>query len=138
MFVAAPLWEVLTSAEGDEAWEIRVGQLQADMETFLSARNIGPKYLFLLTPLAQGVWEIRSTQPDPQIRVLGCFLDRDVFVALDFRMRDTLGKFESQEWRAAKRGCLAAWRNLFHPWEQKKDSDIHQLVSGAINGRYFR
>ena len=139
LLVAAPLWEMLNSPEGeDEVWEKRVAELAADLEAFLSASQIVPKYLFLLSPTAQGVWEIRSTQPDPQMRILGCFAKRDVFVAIDHQFRNELGQFESLAWRAAKRHCLAQWRNLFHPWEQKKETNVHLLVSGAIHAKFFR
>src|SRR5215469_8807587 len=73
MFVGEGLWAVLTSTEGDEAWDKRVGELQADLERFADGQTIDPNYLFLLYPARQGVWEIRSVTHDPSIRVLGLF-----------------------------------------------------------------
>ncbi len=66
MFVAEPLWDVLESPEGDVEWEQRVGELRADLETFVIGDPIHPKYLFLLYPARDGVWEIRSAGHDPK------------------------------------------------------------------------
>ena len=38
--------------------ERRVAELQADLEVFVEARTIDPKYLFLLYPARDAVWEI--------------------------------------------------------------------------------
>ena len=50
LFVSEGLHAVLTSAKGDEAWERRVAELSADLEVFVEARTIDPKYLSCCPP----------------------------------------------------------------------------------------
>src|ERR1051325_10882919 len=60
MFVSERLWNELNSPEGDPEWEDRIGRLRADLEVYITESVIAPKYLFLLYPASEGVWEIRS------------------------------------------------------------------------------
>jgi hypothetical protein len=138
MFVTERLWGVLTSPIGDSEWERRVGDLQADLERFAAGQVIDPKYLFLLYPSRDGVWEIRSNGSDPSIRVLGLFARRDVFIATNFAMRADLEGWESREWKKVKRAAGAEWRILFHPYEARRTINVRELVTGALNGKYFK
>src|SRR5262249_34948588 len=124
--------------EGDRDWEQRVGELQADLEVFVTARTIDPKYLFLLYPSRDAVWEIRSTRPSPSIRVLGLFASKDVFIATGHALRSELGCWESREWKIVKRDARSAWRRLFHPYDPVVETDAKQLVTGAIDGKFFK
>lgn len=138
LFVTEGLHEVLTSPEGDLEWEERIAKLQADVEVFVQARTITPKYLFLLYPAADAVWEIRSTTDQPSIRVLGLFADTDVFIATNFALRETLGGWQSRDWKTVKRVARAEWRKLFNTYEPLKGTDVHKFVTGAASGKFFK
>lgn len=138
MFVSEGLWQFMQSPSPDQAWDERVGELQADLERFVTGDPIDPKYLFLLSPTSDAVWEIRSTRPKPSIRVLGLFAAKDVFVATNFALRSELGGWQSREWKAAKRAAKARWRHLLSPYQPLGATNYTELVSGAIDGRYFR
>lgn len=139
MFLSEGLREVLESDEGDEEWETRVGELQADLEVFVTDETpIDPKYLFLLAPARDAVWEIRSVRVDPSIRVLGSFAKKDVFVATNHALRADLGGWESQAWRTAKRLSGAIWRKIFGTYHPRREVKISALVTGAHKGEYFR
>ena len=138
MFVGERLWGVLESAEGDADWERRVGELRADLEVFVTQRDIDPKYLFLLFPALEAVWEIRSTGSDPSLRVLGLFAMKDVFVAADCALRSDLGGWQSRAWKAIKRNAKAIWRSLFHPYDPILTTNVNDVVTGAIDGKYFK
>lgn len=138
MFVVESLWELLQSPEGDEEWEQRIGELQADLERFLTGDQLGPKYLFLLYPAADAVWEIRSVGHDPSIRVLGLFAAKDTYVATNFALRKDLGGWQSREWKKVKREASAKWRWLFHPYPPLKGTDVKEFITGALDGRYFK
>jgi hypothetical protein len=71
LFVGERLWAELNSPEGDEEWEDRIGRLRADLEIFVTEPSITARYLFLLYPAADAVWEIRSVRDRPSLRVLG-------------------------------------------------------------------
>jgi hypothetical protein len=138
MFVEERLWGLLHSPEGDEDWEKRIGYLQADLDDFVTGEPIRPKYLFLLSPSRDAIWEIRSVQEDPSIRVLGKFAKIDVYIATNFALRGELGGWESKEWREAKRFAGAVWRKIFPTYPSIVTTDVNDVVTGAINGRYFK
>jgi hypothetical protein len=138
MFATREVRDLLQSPEGDSEWEQRVASLQADLERFVVDRTIDPKYLFLLSPRRDAAWEIRSVRPSPSIRVLGHFAHKDIFVATTFAKREDLNGWQSEEWKAIKRRSAAIWRRLFQQYQPRKETRVQDLVSGALNGRYFK
>lgn len=139
MFLGEALHDVLQSPEGDEEWEQRVGELQADLESFVVGDEpIDPKYLFLLYPARDAVWEIRSVRVDPSIRVLGLFAKRDVFIATNYALRSELGGWQSRQWKLVKRAAGAIWRHIFDNYRPRRELRIHDLVSNAHSGKYFK
>ena len=138
LFVEEVLWRVLTSPEGDEEWEKRVGELRAELEVFVTEAAFDSKYMFLLYPARDAVWEIRSTRSNPSIRVLGLFALKDVFIATNFALRDELGGWQSREWKKVKRKARATWRRLFNTYQPVVTIDIKQVATGALDDRYFK
>lgn len=138
MFLVEEVNTALNSPEGDPEWDERMGRLRADLENFATERLLYPKYVFLLYPLADGVWEIRSVKDAPSIRVLGLFPTRDVFVATGIARRDELGGWESREWKSVKRAALAKWRGIFFTYRPIITQNPSDCFSGAINGKYFK
>src|SRR5215216_3735673 len=138
LLVAEELWNFLQAPGPDDDWEERKGFLLADLEVFAEGQQIGPKYLFLLYPSREGVWEIRSTSQNPSIRVLGRFVCKDVFVATNYALRDQLGGWQSRKWRDVKVMSRTVWTCLFHPYQPLITTDINRVVSGAIDGKYFK
>lgn len=138
MFVSEGIWSLLTTAYENEEMEDRLGKLQADLELFAEGQPIDPKYLFLLHPARDAVWEIRSVRDVPSIRVLGLFADKDVFIATNHALREMLGGWNSREWKNVKRGARACWTRLFSTYQPLTSTNVRDLVSGAIDGRYFK
>jgi len=138
LLIEEQLWDFIHKSGPDDAWEERKGVLLADLEVFASGEPIGPKYLFLLYRASEGVWEIRSTRRDPSIRVLGRFIARDVFVATNFALRESLGGWQSREWRDVKVRSRVIWTQLFHPYRPIITTDVSTVVTGAIDGKYFK
>src|SRR3981081_1752281 len=138
MFVSEDIWSLLSIEHQDDDMEERLGILQADLELFAGGQPIDPKYLFLLYPADEGVWEIRSVRPSPSIRILGFFAAKDVFIATNMALRENLGGWESSEWKDVKRLARTRWAHLFHTYQPLKSTDVRNLVTGAINGKYFK
>jgi hypothetical protein len=140
MLLSEALNTILFSPESEDAeWEERVGKLQADLEVFLSGeRPIDPKYLFLLYPSRDAVWEIRSVRDDPSIRILGRFAMKDVFIATNHAKREDLGGWQSRAWKEVKRAAGAIWRQIFPVYQPLVSINIHDNVSGAHSGEYYR
>jgi hypothetical protein len=139
MFLSEGLWTLLqTSYPDDPVMEERLGVLQADLESFVDGTELHPRYLFLLSPAREAVWEIRSMRPDPSIRVLGRFAECDVFIATNHALRDELGSWKSRAWRDAKVRSRTVWTRLFHTYRPIVTTNVHDVVTGAINGKYFK
>jgi hypothetical protein len=138
LLIEERLWDFLNEPGPDDDWEERKGFLLADLEVFAAGEPIGPKYLFLLYRASEGVWEIRSVRPQPSIRILGRFAQRDVFVATNFALREELGEWQSREWRNVKITARTKWVNLFHTYQPLISTNVSDVVSGAINGKYFK
>jgi hypothetical protein len=138
MFVSEDIWSLLSTEHQDDDMEDRLGILQADLEQFAEGRVIDPKYLFLLYPVSEGVWEIRSVRPEPSIRVLGFFAKTNVFIATNLALRENLGGWESREWKDVKRLARTRWGHLFHAYEPMISTKLNDLVTGAIDGKYFK
>jgi len=136
MLVDEVLWRELTSPEGDEEWETRIGELRADLEDFCVNPTIHPRFLFLLHPARDAVWEIRSIQR-PSIRVLGLFALTDVFVATKAVLRRDLGSWRSPAWKVVKRAARASWRRLFPTYDAVVTTDVRDVVTGAIDGKAY-
>jgi hypothetical protein len=138
MFISEDLWALLTTTHEDEEMEDRLGRLQADLELFAEGQPIDPKYLFLLYPARDAVWEIRSVRDAPSIRVLGLFAEKNVFIATNHALREALGGWESREWKIVKRAARACWNRLFGTYVPLNSTDVRKLVSGALDGKYFK
>lgn len=136
MYLTTELYEELTM-ERDTLKEMeRYANLEADLKVFLVSPTIDPKYLFGLTPAGKGVWEIRSRRHKPSIRVFGQFAAKDTFIATHCALRPKLGGWKSFEFKREIHKSRQTWNKLFtYP---AVIADIHDLVTGAIDGKYFK
>lgn len=118
---------------------VRAGELLATFDTFLGGRliTIGGRndkdaYMKFLEPEQEEVWEIRSIDPKPSIRVFGRFAAKNVFVATNMGFRSDLGGFGSIEFRAAMTHCKRAWSRCFHTWPPHKGKSAHDYISENV------
>jgi hypothetical protein len=99
----------------------RLGQMRTDLDRFTKNDRIPialfPKrkppstYLARLDPVTNEVWDIRSIDPKPGIRILGRFSERDTFVALVWDFHENVcGR---TAWAAFGEHCLQEWNRLF-------------------------
>jgi hypothetical protein len=116
---------------------LRHSKMRGYLDAFTEGRRISvaldpyhkPKstYLARIDPLADGVWDVRCIDPKPGVRVLGCFAEKDTFVALTFNYRDNLAN--ATDWRDERERCKAAWRKLFLTYEPLKEDCLDEYVS---------
>lgn len=117
----------------------RMSMLRADLDMFTEGKIISvaedpykkPKstYMARVDPPGDQVWDIRSRDPKPGVRVLGCFGETDTFIALVWDYREPLNGPGSREWRDFIERCKAEWRKLFHPYQPHSGSTISDYVS---------
>ncbi|HVN29243.1 MAG TPA: hypothetical protein VMT64_12180 [Candidatus Binataceae bacterium] len=67
----------------------------------------------LLEPTSNEVWEIRSVDPKPSIRLFGSFVQKNHFVILTWAWRKELGGRYAKEWRAAIQEFKEEWETYF-------------------------
>jgi len=118
----------------------RLGRLWQDFDRFVLGRLITvaldnpyrkPKatYLSRLDPTADEVWEIRSCDPAPAIRVFGRFAEVDTLIVLNWEYRKPLGG-PSDGWFAIEREkCKAEWKKLFPAYPPISPGVVHEYVS---------
>lgn len=137
-----------------KAWEVRAQRLRADLENFAAGGEISVcaqpygatvEDLGLLGPPEDGVWDWRSREPNPGLRLLGQFLDRDTLVLLvpamrskpceppEFIPRGPLGDADSAEWRAAIEETVGRFRTLFQPHVAIAGDNVQHVLSGGYN-----
>jgi hypothetical protein len=138
LYLSEEIWALLSTTHEDDDLEDRLGILQADLELFADGQTIDPKYLFLLSPRRECVWEIRSVRPEPSMRVLCLFAKKDVLIATNIALREQLGGWESRAWKDVKRMAKTRWTHLFATYQPLTFTTMTDLVSGAANGKYFK
>lgn len=135
MFCTEEVWDVLQKAEAD----YRSGRLLQDLELFLVGGMITvseepykhprPTYMARTDPVADEIWDIRSRDPKPGIRVLGGFAEKDHCIALTLDFRDNLGGPESKEWRDFIVRSTAKWRQLFPTYPKFQGANVSEYLS---------
>src|SRR5712692_673204 len=138
IFVSKSIKDFIDGPWINDSQEQRAGHLQADLDSFIGGDNIVVSmtptkarnaYMGLLYPTSDGVWDIRSRDPKPGIRVFGRFAEKDVFVALMWCERLPLGTANSREWRDVIEQCKTEWRNRFHAYQAICGDNVHDYLS---------
>lgn len=138
LYLDQRLFDEIVAERDDLDLMDRFAELEADLAQFITSPTLHDGYIKQLSPSRDVVWEIRSVEPEPQLRVFGLFAAKNVFVATHYEDRNHLGSFESQAWREEKRRARTIWNQLFNAYHPFDAEDIHGLLDGAIDGKYFR
>jgi len=140
MFVTPEIMEVVNPQNWtDDEEGIRFSRLRADIDHFTQGGRIticeGPynkpksTYLARTDPITDEVWDIRSRDPRPGIRVLGSFSECNTFVALVWSFREPLQGPGSREWRDFILRCKARWNQLFGTYQPLSGASVSDYVS---------
>jgi len=139
MYISQEVRSFLDGPWPDPKQELRANRLRADLEFFIEGRMIAvgwdpyqkekTAYMARLDPSSDGVWAIRSRDPSPGIRALGCFAARDVFVLLIWSERESLDGPNGPKWKALINVCKSEWRKLFPTYPPISGSDSNGYIS---------
>jgi hypothetical protein len=141
VFVSKEINGLVIGPWQDAKLEYRGGQLRAYLERFITGQLIGvakepyharTAYMAQLSPLREEVWEIRSRDPRPAIRVFGRFAQQDTFVALTWAYRKPLGGPNSHEWRDAIEITKAEWRKLFPTYDPFSGTTVNDYITDNV------
>jgi hypothetical protein len=72
-----------------------------------------PRFLKRLCPPPPEIWEVRVTDPIPQVRLLGRVVEQDTLILDRFHTRGYLGDKGDSGWTEAMAGCHATFEALF-------------------------
>lgn len=136
MYLTSELYDEVTRDREDREEAKRFAELTYDLGTFITNSVIYPVDLKLLRPKEDGIWEIRSVEPEPQIRVFGMFADKDIFIGTHYVERDILGDWDSFEWKNEIKRAKRIWDSLFLAYSHKTSTDPNNLFTGALNEQY--
>ena len=140
LYASPEVHRLITGPWADKAEEHRCGKLWEDFDRFVEGRLIAvaldspykkPKntYLSRMDPTGNEVWQIRSRDPKPAIRVFGRFAYRDCFVGFSWSYRNKLGGSGSTEFRKEIRTCLASWRHIFPSYNAFTGDSVNEYIS---------
>lgn len=145
VLLATPdVYRLVTGPWTDQREELRAGRLWADFDRFTEGRLISvaldnpygklrTTYLARMDPGRDEVWEIRSRDPKPGIRVFGRFSEPDVFIALNWEYREGLGGPGSREFNVEIQKCKAEWRKCIPTFEAHEGTSVDEYISNAFS-----
>jgi hypothetical protein len=143
LFVSEEVGRIVFQPWANDSEGLRFSLLRAQLDVFTAGGLISvaqdpfkkPKatYMARVDPPADEVWDIRSIDPKPAIRVLGCFSEMNLFIALVWEYRKPLGGLDSRQWRDFRERCKAEWRKLFPTYEPLSGKTSNDYASGIID-----
>jgi hypothetical protein len=122
LYISEKLRQLITGTAANmdlkkrERWLVSRAVLEAFVDGNWITTKSKPKSrgeMAILCPHDAGIWEFRDVKPKPSLRILGGFMQKDVFVALAPYERSELGKKGSQEWSNALQDFKSQWERLF-------------------------
>lgn len=141
ILLAADLHEQIVNP--DKFAAERMAFLRADLDRFSTGGQVvvGNKkhktcLMKQLEPEDDEIWEIRSREPKPSLRLLGAFAGTNCFLGFYLYDRQSLGDEHSKEWRDAIVATKAKWRQHLLTYERHKGPNIHDYISkDAVDAR---
>jgi hypothetical protein len=76
-------------------------------------------------PVEYEIFQFRCLDPNPGIRILGCFSEADTFVALTWDYRENF----NDAWSEHVEECRARWQGLFGETPPHKGESLNDYVS---------
>jgi len=139
IYAAPQLQMELKEAWSEAGVQDRIGRLMADFDHFstgglitVSTGSERHAYMKQLDKLSEEVWEIRSRDPKPSLRIFGRFTEADVFIGTHMCTRPYLGYPGSKEWRDEFERCKSEWRKLFQGYEPLSGEKINDYISENV------
>jgi len=128
----------------------RCARLRGDLENIITAEHITvcwdpfkarDEQIGRLDRVQDEVWDLRSQEPKPGLRVFFRFAEKDVFVALTCAPRSVSVSWlrrlplldrTSREWRDAIIECRRGWRVLFPTYEPISGTSVDDYLTGGV------
>ncbi len=148
MVVSPEIQGLLAGPWENTTMERRCGRLRADLEAFVKGDIVNlalvpyqhrAAYMGRLDRPKDEVWDIRSRDPNPGLRLFGRFAEIDVFVALNWCPRSVewageapLGDTATLNWDFAILECQERWNALFPGHDPVHAEQADEYVSSNV------
>jgi hypothetical protein len=135
---------LMDAIENPSPADHRFGALWSDLDWFSTGRRVtvghGKETTCFMKPLdpePDEVWEIRSKDPQPQVRIFGRFAATDCLIVTHATFRGDLGypeksKFEGNNWPTEIQRCQSIWNQLFQGHPPHTGKTIHDYISTNV------
>lgn len=141
LFVESELMDTVNRALGESTPKAqRLGQLAANFLRFSSNEDItvgdDPRnkdigaFMARTEPVQDGIFDIRSRDPRPAIRVFGGFAEKDVFVAVTWKWRKELD--DDKKFGRAVLQALGAWNDILPDSKPLYKEDLNDLLGSKF------
>lgn len=111
-------------------------QVQADLENFIEGGWINATfrmrpnaYCKRLQDGSKSVWELRTIDPAPGVRIFGMFAMKDVFIGTGMLLRSELNDCSFKE---EIRNTKAKWRNILHTYAPVVSENINDYITENV------
>ena len=117
------------------AWnrQITRGRIEANLDHWVTGGlvylNRKRRFMCRLKPPPPEIWEIRVTEPQPQVRLFGRFIEPDTFIVTKLHLRHQLGNKGSQVWTTAMSDCARKWSSLFPSIPAFSANTVHEYIT---------
>ena len=108
---------------GRSKLDVRRSQILQDVDTFTTGKMISfgnhpfekgrSAFMARTDPIELGIFDIRSNDPSPALRLFGAFSETDVFIGLTLRIRKELGGKHEPHFSDAITSAQLTWNTLF-------------------------
>lgn len=119
--------------------EVRLSRARADIDTFINGTLMSARMppsksvsaqLALLDPAGDEVWEVRSRDPKPGVRIFGRFAEKDHLIALTRAFREDLQS--NDDWLRETERCKRQWKLFFPSYTPFTGSTVHDYGSNLF------
>jgi hypothetical protein len=140
VFVSSEVWDFLQGNNSDPKFSAVGLRSYRRLESFIC----GDLLVFGMDPsrkkstslvarnddVKQGVVDVRVNDPQPAVRIFGCFAKKDVLVLLRWRSRADL---QSKGFASSIRACQGDWQTLFPNYRPHYSEDPNDYISGLVD-----
>ncbi|HYE70109.1 MAG TPA: hypothetical protein VD932_01125 [Aquabacterium sp.] len=135
MLIEKDLNEAIEQSSFARVSSVRMARLVRDLDRFSNGDRLGVVlddrfenscFMKRLSPSTDEIWEIRSRDPQPGLRIFGRFAEQDVFVAVNMAIRKEL------DWEREKEVCESKWQLLFPSHPPISGASINDYISENV------
>jgi hypothetical protein len=109
------------------------GRIEASLDLWVLGNRVylnrKRRFMCRLEPPPPEIWEVRVTEPQPQVRLFGSFVEPDTLIITKFHSRHQLGNRGSRAWTTAMSDCARKWTQLLPMTSPLSANAVHSYIT---------